>query len=226
MICIPRRNCDRKGDKPSLAHQGAHAMADWSYRVRTRNLYDPGSPKPFRISRSKIDLFLKCPRCFYQDRRLGVPRPAGFPFNLNSLVDTLLKREFDHYRKLRQPHPLMKQHGVDAIPFDHPKLDQWRDALRRGVKHHDQATNLVITGGIDDVWINPSEELIVVDYKATAKTARSRLMRRGRLPTSGRSRSTSGSSARRDFGSATLATSYTAMGIPAGIRSTAESISR
>jgi len=144
-------------------------MANWGYKVRTRNLYDPGSAKPYRISRSKIDLFMECPRCFYMDRRLGVPRPAGFPFNLNSLVDTLLKREFDHYRKLRQPHPLMKQHGVDAIPFEHPKLDQWRDALRRGVEHHDQATNLVITGGIDDVWINPREELIVVDYKATAK---------------------------------------------------------
>ena len=144
-------------------------MANWSYRVRTRNLYDPGSPKPFRISRSKIDLFLECPRCFYMDRRLGVPRPAGFPLNLNLLVDTLPKREFDQYRKLQQPHPLMEQFGVDAIPYQHTDLDRWRDALRAGVEFHDPDTNLVITGGIDDVWANPAEELIVVDYKATAK---------------------------------------------------------
>jgi hypothetical protein len=38
-------------------------MADWSYKVRTRNLYDPSSAKLYRISRSKIDLFIECPRC-------------------------------------------------------------------------------------------------------------------------------------------------------------------
>ncbi len=112
---------------------------------------------------------MECPRCFYLDRRLGVGRPAGFPFNLNSIVDTLLKREFDHYRKLRQPHPLMEQNGVDAIPFDHPKLDRWRDALHAGVEYHEAVTNLMMTGGIDDVWIDQDENLLVVDYKATAK---------------------------------------------------------
>jgi RecB family exonuclease len=144
-------------------------MADWSYKVRTRNLYDPASAKQFRISRSKIDLFIECPRCFYMDRRLGVGRPAGFPFRLNSLVDELLKREFDHYRKRGEPHPLMVESGIEAVPFAHPQLNRWRDALRAGVEYHDQATNLVITGGIDDVWVNPAKELIVADYKATAK---------------------------------------------------------
>ena len=39
---------------------------------RTRNLFDPKSKTPFRLSRTKLDLFLSCPRCFYLDRRLGV----------------------------------------------------------------------------------------------------------------------------------------------------------
>ena len=39
---------------------------------RTRNLYKPGDEKPFRLSRSKLELFMNCPRCFYLDRRLGV----------------------------------------------------------------------------------------------------------------------------------------------------------
>jgi len=30
-------------------------------------------------------------------------------------------------------------------------------------------TGLTVCGGIDDVWVTPDEELIVVDYKATAK---------------------------------------------------------
>ena len=59
---------------------------------RKRFVYDPASKAPFRISRSKIDRFIECPRCFYIDRRLGTDRPPGFPFNLNSAVDELLKR--------------------------------------------------------------------------------------------------------------------------------------
>jgi hypothetical protein len=58
-------------------------------------LFDPGSDKPFPLSRSKVELYLNCPRCFYLDRRLGIGRPSGPPFNLNSAVDALLKREFD-----------------------------------------------------------------------------------------------------------------------------------
>ena len=42
---------------------------------------------------------MNCPRCFYLDRRLKVGQPPGFPFNLNSAVDSLLKNEFDFYRQ-------------------------------------------------------------------------------------------------------------------------------
>lgn len=144
-------------------------MSEYYNPNRTRNLYDPKSQTPFRLSRSKLDLFGECPRCFYLDRRLGVGRPPGFPFNLNSAVDALLKREFDKYRKLAQPHPWMTQFGIEGIPFAHEKIEEWRDALRRGVQHPVPRTNLVITGGVDDVWVRASGALIVVDYKATSK---------------------------------------------------------
>ena len=61
----------------------------------------------------------------------------------------------------------MERNGVNAIPFDHPHLDRWRDALRAGVEYHDQDSNLMITGGIDDVWVDNQEQLMVVDYKET-----------------------------------------------------------
>jgi len=59
------------------------------YRQRKRNLYNPSSKTPFRISRGKIDLFLECPRCFYLDRRLGLGRPSMPGWALNSAVDQL-----------------------------------------------------------------------------------------------------------------------------------------
>jgi RecB family exonuclease len=98
-----------------------------------------------------------------------VGKPPGFPFLLNSAVDALLKKEFDLYRDQRKPHPLMEKYGLDAVPFVHDKLDEWRDSLRRGIQFHDTETNLIITGGVDDVWINAAVEIIIVDYKATSK---------------------------------------------------------
>lgn len=143
-------------------------MSDYYNAKRTRNLYDPKSEDPFKVSRSKIDLFIKCQKCFYLDRRLGVGQPPSYPFSLNSAVDKLLKKEFDIYRKKQSCHPLMDTYGIDAVPFKHEKIDEWRENFK-GVQYLHKPTNLIITGAVDDIWINPKKELIVVDYKSTAK---------------------------------------------------------
>lgn len=144
-------------------------MSQYYKGKRTRNIFDPASSEPFKLSRSKIDRFLECARCFYLDRRLGVDRPPGFPFNLNSAVDHLLKKEFDVHRVGQTAHPLMKAYGLDAVPFVHPDLEKWRDSLRAGVQYLHPETNLLLTGGVDDIWQDRNGELIVVDYKATSK---------------------------------------------------------
>jgi CRISPR/Cas system-associated exonuclease Cas4 (RecB family) len=131
-------------------------------------LFDPKSKAPFRFSRSKIDLFMQCPRCFYLDRRLGIDRPPSFPFNLNKAVDELLKREFDIHRSNKTPHELMKKFGIDAVPYDGKQMDDWRDTFK-GVSYYHEPTGLEVFGGVDDIWINKAGELIVVDYKATSK---------------------------------------------------------
>ena len=59
--------------------------------IRSRNIYKPNDENPFKLSRSKVDNFMSCKRCFYIDRKLGVGHPPGFPFNINSAVDELLK---------------------------------------------------------------------------------------------------------------------------------------
>jgi hypothetical protein len=135
---------------------------------RKRDLFDPASTSPYRISRAGLELFHNCPRCFYLDRRLGLPRPGSLPFNLNLAVDALLKKEFDACRRERKPHPLMQQAGIDAVPFSHPELDAWRDNFK-GVQVVHGPSNLLVTGAVDDLWETPAGELIVADYKATAK---------------------------------------------------------
>jgi len=138
---------------------------------RNRNLFAKGHGEPFRISRSKIELFMNCPRCFYMDLRLGVSQPPGYPFSLNNAVDKLLKKEFDIHRAQNTRHPLMEHYGVDAVPFDHPDMAKWRDARTAGIAYLHEPTNLLITGGVDDVWVDPTGELMIVDYKATSKSS-------------------------------------------------------
>jgi len=138
------------------------------YKPDRKPDYNYGGPK-WTLSRSKIDLFLDCARCFYLDNKLGVARPPGFPFNLNSAVDALLKKELDTHREQGTQHPLAKAYGLDAIPLAHEKMDEWRDALRHGVKWLHKETGLIVRGGVDDIWVTKDGELIVIDYKATSK---------------------------------------------------------
>lgn len=143
-------------------------MSEYYTPKRNTGLYQPGSNQAFKLSRSKIDLFIECPRCFYYDRRLGVGRPPGFPFALNSAVDHLLKMEFDGHRVNGTKHPLIEKYGVDAHPVEHELLDQWRHNFT-GIQFLHKPTNFLVFGAIDDLWQNSKKEFIVVDYKATAK---------------------------------------------------------
>jgi len=133
-------------------------------------LFNANSDDAFQLSRSRVDNFLECPRCFYLTNKLGISRPKTFPFNLNNAVDELLKNEFDTYRAKGEAHPLILENKIEAIPYNHPDINEWRDALRRGVKRLHEPTNLLLSGGIDDVWIDTkTDQLIIVDYKATSK---------------------------------------------------------
>ncbi|HEY4516536.1 MAG TPA: PD-(D/E)XK nuclease family protein [Candidatus Paceibacterota bacterium] len=127
--------------------------------------------KNWRLSRSKIGLFLECPRCFYVDNKLGTARPPGYPFNLNSAVDALLKKEFDIHRDGKTAHPLMKAYKLDAVPFAHAQMDVWRENFK-GIQVDHAPTGMSISGAIDDVWVRPNGELIIVDYKSTSKDER------------------------------------------------------
>lgn len=140
-------------------------MNYWAERSRP---YEPGQKTPFKLSRSKIELFMQCPRCFWLDVRLKIKRPDGPPFQINKAIDELLKKEFDSYRLKKEPHPLMVDNDIKAVPMQHTDLDKWRHNFT-GVTTLHEPTNLHLFGAIDDIWTNDEGEVIVVDYKATAK---------------------------------------------------------
>ena len=134
-----------------------------------RGKYNSNRPEFFKISRSKVEYFLNCKRCFFLDRKLGIGQPPGFPFNLNSAVDSLLKSEFDQYREAQKRHPYIKKIGINAVPFKHEKIEEWRYNFK-GVSFNHEALKFHLFGAVDDLWINlDNNELIVVDYKSTSK---------------------------------------------------------
>ena len=140
-------------------------MSYWRERSQP---YKPGQKEPFKVSRSKIELYMQCPRCFWLDVRLKITRPSSPPFNINKAIDELLKKEFDSYRLKNKPHPWMIENQIKAVPMQHSDLETWRHNFT-GVFTLHKPTNLHVFGAIDDLWVDDKGKLIVVDYKATAK---------------------------------------------------------
>ena len=136
-------------------------------RTRASSIYTPGQLDSFKISRSKFSDFLTCERCFYLDRVKGLASPGMPGWSLNIAVDDLLKKEFDYYREKKEPHPIFLEYNLNFIPYQHPNMDKWRNSLSGGIVYHDKETNLIFTGGVDDIWYDlDTEQLVVLDYKA------------------------------------------------------------
>ena len=143
-------------------------------RSRNSSSYSPHQKEDFKISRGKFSNFLTCKRCFYLDRVKGLDIPGTPGWTLNETTDLLLKKEFDYCRERQIPHRIFIENQLNnVVPFDHPEIDNWRDSLHKGLMLRHKDTNIILTGGVDDIWQdNISKKLIVVDYKSQAKLGR------------------------------------------------------
>tara|TARA_B100001057_G_scaffold433067_1_gene461690 strand:+ start:87 stop:899 length:813 start_codon:yes stop_codon:yes gene_type:complete len=140
-------------------------------RVMKKFIYEPNQKEDFKISRGKFEDFLKCERCFYLDRVGGLEVPKFPAFTLNDTTDKLYKKEFDFCREKQKPHRLLIENNLShIIPYQHEDIDKWRDSLQHGLMIRYKNTNIILTGGVDDVWFNTkNEKLVVIDYKSQAK---------------------------------------------------------
>lgn len=122
----------------------------------------------FKISRSKLEDHVQCPRCFVLDRKFRVAAPSGPSFTLNSAVDAQLKNEFDALRETAEPHAFVTESGLNMIPLKHAEIDDWRKPTR-GLRYIHPETNFEVYGALDDIWVDADLNWVVVDYKTTAK---------------------------------------------------------
>ena len=137
---------------------------------RHRGIFKPDHPEPYEVSRSQIQSFMNCPACFWMNRVKGIKFPGMPGFLLNTATDTLLKKDFDKYREIQKPHPFMERNGLGhLVPFKHYEFETWTKSLQLGLRVNHEPSNLIIGGGLDDVWYDPAaDEVFVVDYKSTA----------------------------------------------------------
>jgi hypothetical protein len=121
-----------------------------------------------KISRTSIEQFIRCPHCFYLQRKLGLKPPSMVPLTLAVATDALLKNEFDAVRETGVGHPIWKREGLNVRAYKHPEIDLWRNNFKGiRIKHLSGAE---IYGSVDDIWENlDTSELHIVDYKSTSK---------------------------------------------------------
>ena len=116
-----------------------------------KHLFDPASTEPFKLSRSGLELFHDCPRCFYLDKRLGIGRPSTYASTMATLEDR-------QYVKLEKKQLIPEDKGrlVTAFLvsfFEHyvdsgftagmeEKLDDIAVTIRNGIRSSDPKTRL------------------------------------------------------------------------------------
>ena len=120
------------------------------------------------LSRSALDQFIRCPRCFYQQRKLGLKQPSIVPLTLAVATDALLKNEFDAIRGQDVAHAVWQKYGLNVRAFEHSDIELWRNNFK-GIRIQ-HACGAEVFGAVDDVWENlDTGELHIVDYKSTSK---------------------------------------------------------
>ena len=147
-------------------------VPDNGIRSRKSSIYTPHQTDDCQIIRRNFSDFLTCQKCFYLDRVKGFDSPGTPGWILNETTDLLLKKEFYVCRDAKLPHRLFKENGLDhLVPFRHPDMDKWRDALRHGLMSRFENSNIILAGGVDDIWQDTTDDrLVVVDYKSQANT--------------------------------------------------------
>ena len=140
-----------------------------------KKIYIKNNSQPFKMSRTKIDLYFECKRCFFVDQRFGIRRPHGTPLVINNRFVSQLKFELNQCRSSQQAHPqIMNQHR-NFIPYNHPRLNEWQNPFK-GVSHLHKETNILLYGIVDDIWLdNETKKFYSIVIKSTSKKKKNKL---------------------------------------------------
>ena len=131
-------------------------------------MYDKSSTEAWECSRTAIDEFLNDPYL------CDAPKTWIDERSIISLISTppqmrSSREDFDALRDVQESdYWLFMKYNLNVVPFQHEDFKRWRDG--QGVRAIHEPTNFDVFGKIDDIWQDrETGELIVVDYKSTAR---------------------------------------------------------
>ena len=116
-----------------------------------------------RLSPSTLNLFLKCPRCFWLHFNKKSKRPRGIVSSLPGGMDKVIKEYFDKYRLKDELPPELKGKLEGKLMPDLALIKKWR-YWQTGLAYKDKETGAVLGGAIDDCLQN-GKFYIFLDYK-------------------------------------------------------------
>jgi len=122
-----------------------------------------------RLSKSALENFNRCPRCFWLEKNHKIKQPEGIRSGLPMGMDRVLKAHYDAHRasgtmppELVADLPGWKLYDGKAISM--ADLRNWRKGLSVKVGEYELSTAL------DDLLFNPMTGLYsMIDYKTKAK---------------------------------------------------------
>lgn len=119
--------------------------------------------KDIRLSPSSLNLFLKCPRCFWLSKH-GVPEAKGIFPSLPGGFDRELKKYYDKFRAKRELPPEIKNSFPVGTRLyeDQEKLDgmrNWSSGLKAKIRD-----GVILTGALDEIIYLP-DGFAPFDYK-------------------------------------------------------------
>lgn len=118
-----------------------------------------------QLSNSSIGLFCDCPRCFYFEKKLSVPRPRGIFSSLPNGIDRILKNQMNEHRG-RLPEIMRCKETEGYVLFDDAALMKkychWKSSP---LKYTDSKGN-VLVGALDELLYNPkTDKYMPADWK-------------------------------------------------------------
>ena len=122
----------------------------------------PNCNKRFKINTSLIPVEgrdLKCGSCdhvwFYkiEDKNL---EPLSLKEDIINNEDKpeIVDKKIERTNEVKKSSSHSKIDIKDKKGNDKLLLDEWRDSLHYGIKHRFKDTNIILQGGVDDVWFN------------------------------------------------------------------------
>lgn len=111
-----------------------------------------------KMSASSLGSALKCPACFWRD--------YNFPkeFRLPGILNKMDRLEKDYYDKYRNEIPPALRGKIKEKLVDMKTAEK----LRTGLKYFDKELNAVLSGKMDDCFINSKGNLVPMDNKTAS----------------------------------------------------------